>query len=250
MSTAAIGNRTWDRRSFVCFSIPMELNCIITASLGFRTEGRQKHATEEDTLPAFASLINDEDRERKAEFRLPGTYYVVLTDASFLDLEEYQVPRDEPTRRSSISTSGHLHQNRAWGSDRNQGTQGYLIQDPNVVILEKFEETPLKPPSSSRLDPGRTSPPTPTSLPTRFAVQTSTQGLLPDSLRQQAQTPEVSPTRHEANLLSHYRTCIRQHLIPSPQASVGISGMSSPSMLDDMFEREAVTFPPVRYHIS
>lgn len=227
----------------------MELNCIIIASLGLRTEGRQKNATEEDTLPAFASLMNDEDRERKADFRLPGTYYVVLTDASFADLEEYQLHRDEQTRRSSIATTGHWQQNLVWGTDRNQGIQGYFMQDPNVVILEKFEETPLKLSSSNRADLGQTSPPTPTSLPTRFAAQTSTQGLLQDPLQQQAQTPEVSSNRHEANLLSHYRIRIRQHLIPSPQASAGVSEISSPSMLDDMFEREAVTFPPVRHHI-
>ena len=225
------------------------LNCVIIASLALRTEGRQKHGTEQDTLPAFASLANDEDRERKAEFQLPGTYYVVLTDASFADLEEYQLTKDEVTRRSSISTSGHLQQNLVWGTDSNQGTQGNFMQDPNVVILDKFEETPLKLSSSNRLDTGRTTPPTPTSLPTRFAAQTTTQGLPLDPFRPQAHNAEVSPNRHEANLLSHYRNRIRQQLIPSNQASAGIAEISSSSTLDDMFEREAVTFPPVRHRI-
>ena len=200
-------------------------------------------------MPVFALLLNDEDRERKAEFQLPGTYFVVLTDASFADLEEYQLSKDEVTRRQSISTAGYMQQGLIWGTHSSQGTQAYFTQDPNVVILDKFEETPLKPPPSNHPDTGRTSPPTPTSLPTRFAAQTSRRELPPDSLQQQAQTAEGSPNRHEANLLSHYRSSIRQHLIPGNLASVAISGTTNPSMSDDMFEREAVTFPPVRHHI-
>ena len=52
------------------------------------TKPRLSSFEQADYLPSFASLANDEDRERKAEFKIPGTYYVVANQASFMNLEE------------------------------------------------------------------------------------------------------------------------------------------------------------------
>jgi hypothetical protein len=54
----------------------------------------------QDSLPPFTSLSTEEDWQRKAEHRPPGTYYVVANSSSFSDVEEYR-QRDDDSRRSS-----------------------------------------------------------------------------------------------------------------------------------------------------
>lgn len=96
---------------------------------------------DEDHLPPFSSLTNDEDREKKAEFRAPGTYNIIVNPSSFVDLEEYREsnfcskkgpgweisPPNQQSHQSNMTGISSLHSNE------------HLQEDPNVVILEKFE---------------------------------------------------------------------------------------------------------------
>lgn len=96
---------------------------------------------DEDHLPPFSSLTNDGDREKKAEFRAPGTYHIIVNPSSFMHLEEYREsndcsnqapawkrpPLDRPIQPQNPTGISSLH--------RSESPQ----KDPNVVILEKFE---------------------------------------------------------------------------------------------------------------
>lgn len=71
-------------------------------------------------LPAFATLTNDEDRERKAESTLPGTYSVVVTPKSFADLPEYAISGESSTARGQRSArqQARIDPGPAIGQDR------------------------------------------------------------------------------------------------------------------------------------
>lgn len=181
-------------------------------------------------LPAFATLTNDEDRERKAESTLPGTYSVVVTPKSFADLPEYAISGESSTARGQTSAR---HSARI-GSGRGDRTRS----DPNVIVLDRFED--LSPTTSV------TSPLVP---PTR-------QGNLPETLQHmslsvpsvssassQASTPVTHYPPAEGRLVSHFRRYIVTRLVPKNiEDNYGVG--STP--MRDIFEDEAARFPPVR----
>ena len=61
---------------------------------------------DKDVLPSFSSLTNDDDREKKAEFKPLGTYNVVVNPASFVQLEEYRETFPEDPYPPPPSSSG------------------------------------------------------------------------------------------------------------------------------------------------
>lgn len=81
----------------------------------------------ERTLPPFAKLPDDEYREQKALTRPPGTYHVVLTPDSFSRLPEY----GDLVRKGSTAPSS-----------RSKLTSDDSEDDPDVIILSEFENTP------------------------------------------------------------------------------------------------------------
>lgn len=96
---------------------------------------------DEDHLPPFSSLTNDEDREKKAEFRAPGTYNIIVNPSSFVDLEEYRESNDYSNRapgwkNSSLDQQNYPRNKTGISSLHSNKT---FQEDPNVVILEKFE---------------------------------------------------------------------------------------------------------------
>lgn len=70
---------------------------------------RRLNPEKNDVLPSFIALTNDDARERKAQFKPPGTYNVVVNPASFSECEEYRGTSyegldsfaDEPTDQGS-----------------------------------------------------------------------------------------------------------------------------------------------------
>lgn len=95
---------------------------------------------DEDHLPPFSSLTNDEDREKKAEFRAPGTYNIIVNPSSFVDLEEYRESSDYSNRSPGWkipSLDQQNHQRNTTGISSLHSNEHQ--EDPNVVILEKFE---------------------------------------------------------------------------------------------------------------
>jgi len=98
-------------------------------------------STAADDLPPFASLTTDEEREKKAERSSPGTYNVVVNQDSFQHLPEYNDDAESrkeflsPLRRGSVATSLTSSLGRDSSADGKQPRE-----DPNVVVLPRFED--------------------------------------------------------------------------------------------------------------
>ena len=193
----------------------------------------------EDNLPAFATLTNDEDRERKAETTTPGTYSVIVTPRSFADLPEY------------AASSGSLISTRNQPSERHEArtlssptsSRKSTPSDPNVVVLDRFEDMPTTTsPSSSMFPP-------------------SGQGGLPDSMQHMslgipptlpAPSRSTTPTMRtaaESRLVLHFRSYIIDRLVPT-SIKDNRNGSSRSSPIGDIFETEAKKFPPVSCTIN
>ena len=91
----------------------------------------------QDSLPPFASLSNDEDRERKATYRRPGTYNVLVNPDSFTNLPDYQQDSD-----TSLSSSPRT---RPPPPSQEAGSLLPAVFphscDPDWVLLHRFEES-------------------------------------------------------------------------------------------------------------
>ncbi|KAF7894557.1 uncharacterized protein EAF01_010008 [Botrytis porri] len=79
---------------------------------------------EPDTLPPYAELPSDEQREKKASYYPPGTFTLALMPHSFHDLAEYHTKSSRPNG---------FRKNRYPSAQRFQSTR------PDVVILDRFE---------------------------------------------------------------------------------------------------------------
>jgi hypothetical protein len=100
-----------------------------------------QNRTVEDLLPPFSALRTDEDRERKAELQNPGTYHVIANPRSFVSLPEHRdgsAPVSGSTLGSTYATFGP--------NDESDSYTGSIddADDPNVVILKSFDETPRR----------------------------------------------------------------------------------------------------------
>ena len=203
------------------------MNSLATAELD---ESRQHSAPSEDDddLPAFKLLTNDEEWERKAEFHPPGTYFIVANSDSFADLDEYRIPHQSPLTRESAMYVKTDHTN--------------VYVDDATLILGVFEETPGRP----QWRPGPESIRSDSSAPTDVIIKTNKFPVSEASM-----FPQPAPTSYpmytqqdlefsEPNLRFHYRSFVRRHLfrIPHDEAAAGVES-------EDLFEREATYCPPV-----
>jgi hypothetical protein len=181
-------------------------------------------------LPAFATLTNDEDRERKAGTNLPGTYSVVVTPESFAELPEYAIGSGErsPTSAQHIARSGSNSSSRT-------------RSDPNVVVLDRFED--LSPSTSL------TSPMAPQSRQVGLpeTLQHMSLSMPPPSASLQVSTPIAYMSAAESRLVSHFRRYIVTRLVPKNIEDN--YGIGSPP-IRDIFENEAAKFPPVSIILS
>lgn len=181
-------------------------------------------------LPAFATLTNDEDRERKAETTLPGTYSVVVTPKSFADLPEYAIAAGNSTTRGQTSARQQAR--------KGSGSSSRTRSDPNVIVLDRFED--LSPTTSL------TSPLVP---PIRQAnlpetLQHMSLSVPPaSSTSSQSSTPVTYFSAAEGRLVSHFRRYIVTRLVPKHiEENYGVGSIP----IRDVFEDEATRFPPVR----
>ncbi|MCJ1317526.1 hypothetical protein MMC15_002851 [Xylographa vitiligo] len=194
-----------------------------------------------DILAPFTTLTNDEERQRKAEYQRPGTYFIVAIPSSFVDLEEYRNTSNElPGRPSTVL------------GDPIQTITVNIALDTETLILGTFEEHPQTSalwslPASSSLagrDYDNVSPQTPSF--TRFPSNPDRLRASPSLLAEATQQSVTPSVRQEERLLLHYRDFVRRHLVQirreNPEVSTGDSGLGP-----DLFEQEAATFPPLRY---
>lgn len=196
--------------------------------------------TTEDSLPSFSSLTTDEERERKAELTpKKGTYLVVVNPGSFENLPEYS---DEALFGASSTFPGRLDAFDTASSSRNTLVSD---DDPDVVILKKFEDSNRKSSISSPIMiPGVESPVigfqphSQGSFEFQPAIQES-QGVYPRASSQ----PDIAMSLldqarrggPDAPLLQHYRTYISPNVIK----------LGHQDIPEDIFEIEARTYRPV-----
>ena len=203
-----------------------------------------------DDLPPFATLTTDEERERKAVTTNPGTYNVVVNPESFQHLPEYSDDSDtkslrtSPLRRGSLAASMASSQGRETLVDGAQEVEGmpHHSEDPNVVILHRFEDATRKATFQWKESRSSISPQISTSVaevnapiidghveddPTRSLMQIAAEG------------------GQDSSLLHHFRNRIWRQLaqvqsesIPQASAHVKSSGV-------EVLERAARFFPPV-----
>lgn len=181
-----------------------------------------------DVLPPFKMLASDEEREKKAQSSVPGTYHVICVPESFSDLPEYA--ENEPDGPKDLSSSPEP------GSGSNRLTANVSeVSDPNILILRSFRDARGNP----YLSP-RDSPHSPNSdLRESSLSSVSAYTTVPDFTEEDRPCP-LQP--HEIFLLDHFRTAAWRKVIPWAGIFESPSGYEINS---DVFEQEAAKFPPV-----
>ncbi|KAF2769318.1 hypothetical protein EJ03DRAFT_293334 [Teratosphaeria nubilosa] len=196
-------------------------------------------STRPDDLPPFTSLSTDEDRERKAETREPGTYTVVWTPDSFANHPDYSKVSTSPpgSRRTSVQSHRGGFSSPASGRKRSSTSS-----DPNVVILPKFEEgvTPSLPPSFPPLTPTRSLPEV-----LQHLRITTTPSLASNVVAPLLSTPIPST---DEPLVSRFRNFIVYRLV-QPLLESQPRGHLTPGSTLDAFELGAARFSPLHHAI-
>ncbi|EPS42677.1 hypothetical protein H072_3308 [Dactylellina haptotyla CBS 200.50] len=224
-------------------------------------------------LPPFAELITDEDRELKATTRTPATLVVVLTPDSFVNSDVEDNIKIEPDDlasplREKVKVEDDFSLERSLSWKRGQQNQAIssspaMAADPDIVILARFEEPIIKPPSltpttttsstgrrlsvasirsagQSSIATSKSSPQLDVSkvLPTAVLKEEPPQVHLPFSI------PDYSlglnPT--DSLYLDYYRNYVSQHVFHVR----GVGSIWNSSILgEDFFNVEATKFPPL-----
>ncbi|BAE57264.1 unnamed protein product [Aspergillus oryzae RIB40] len=185
-----------------------------------------------DLLPSFATLTSDEERERKAQSSIPGTYTVIVMPESFSYLPGHADERSGEQSRSSTSSplvdSGQ-------SSQRNDNPE---VNDPNVVILKTFPDARRYLCSDYR---GSTrtleSDPQDSSHSSTVSVYSADLSALDDYNAQE----QTTLTDYEAMLLSHFRNVIWPKLVPQ---GIWPDGSHGPRLGVEVLEQEASICPP------
>jgi hypothetical protein len=208
--------------------------CTATAT---QRENSQDRSVE-DLLPPFSALTTDEERERKAELKNPGTYPVVANLDSFVGLPEY---REENAPISGLGEPGSLaspvlaEDDDALSSVSADHVGG--AGDPNVVILRVFEE-PARKSSVQQSARPTTNPVSPASSHGSLATasrQITHQNAHHADSQGLSMLAVARSGGRDAHLLQHYRTTISPYILRAQR----------PEGNEDLFEIQARTYPPV-----
>ncbi|PYH94431.1 hypothetical protein BO71DRAFT_325475 [Aspergillus ellipticus CBS 707.79] len=206
------GNTVWDPN----FQTTQKRPCPITPSC--------------DLLPPFVMLTSDEERERKAQTSIPGTYHVVAVPESFSQLPEY-------TDGSSEGDQGNISVLEIENCDSAQAECGDWAYGPDVVVLNSFKYA-----KRQLFTDRRSSPLSPESDQASFTLSAaSISETVPEysdnSLQHTHGNPE--PGHYAMALFEHFRNFVYPQLIPR-------DGMFNSHGLDvEVFENEASRFPPL-----
>lgn len=192
-------------------------------------------STAADDLPPFASLTTDEEREKKAERSSPGTYNVVVNQDSFQHLPEYNDDAESrkeflsPLRRASVATSLTSSLGRDSSTDAKPSRE-----DPNVVVLPRFEDISRRGTFSSN---NPRSPLSPTTKNTIIKDEDPEEAIMMEE-------PEVIDERdssQDAKYLHQIRHVVWKQLVPAEPDQR--DGMVRSSV--DVLEAAANVFAPV-----
>ncbi|MCJ1309148.1 hypothetical protein MMC25_002803 [Agyrium rufum] len=214
-------------------------------------DGQQyRHSSDDDSLPSFTSMGNDEEWEDKAARHRPGRFYVVLNASSFA---EQQPNEDDPGEGSSRTqvTAGRQKRARSCHRQRRDSTESSKMgglgfeEDRNVKIVRNFDEISRPSTQSS----SRTVPPSPT---VSLISCTEGMGTLTVTTASHPQSPSVGEEqqqRYEESLMTHYRQSVRRHVMLPNNGFAGSTRPEAVATWDDPFEHEASLSAPLRHAI-
>ena len=208
-------------------------------------------AQQEDSLPPFAWLKSDEDRERKAEFRKAGTFHVIVNPESFEHCEDYRETRD-----SSVSTvskgTGSSDGGDDWDPDQSQHSDAqprscdiHYSDDPDIVILKIFEDDTRK-----LLSPGgvasKRQPSTPSTL---SAISSTTASSHHEHFQfSYDDTPLMKMADKDGRdipIIHYFKNFVYRHIAYVHRDSLGTPSDTGAWSAQDVFEQEAGEFVPV-----
>ncbi|ERF75071.1 hypothetical protein EPUS_04853 [Endocarpon pusillum Z07020] len=201
-----------------------------------------------DDLPAFATLRTDEEREKKAECTSPGTYNVIVNPESFQHLPEYgddaevKILRLSPLRRGSLAASMASSQGREPGVDNSHQVDGVYqdSEDPNVVILPRFEDATRR----ATLQWKDFHSPTPPRLTTHSSgASIPILDSLADTEPTQSLMQRAAEGGQDAHLLQHFRNHIWQQLAQVEHESMAQASIRGSGI--EVLEHAARLFPPL-----
>ncbi|QSS62291.1 hypothetical protein I7I51_04468, partial [Histoplasma capsulatum] len=204
-----------------------------------------------DTLPPFACLTSDLEREMKAEAYSPGTYHVIVNPESFSSLPEYSDTTDNTSMSSSpgsgkddTTNAGSRKRGRKHNRDSSSLTE---TGDPNVVILSKFEDSiPISSPGHWRTNM-RQSPSRSSTSGSKSSAELVDEVPVQDPVESfdQSYIDTTEQYVEDTRLLSHFRRVVWNHLVQTASRceSPVYDVCNAPG--SDIFEQEAATFRPL-----
>ena len=271
LGTRLLRSQTWHRAWFSSSLDIQFADSRVIATAWLTAEKNFCVPLEEDVLPTFTSLTNDDDWQRKAEHRPPGTYFVVVNQASFKESDEYRHSHETQGGRPRSYSTASIQSNQVIDDRRTRidrprpirpgsATQARvvfestgrssarpnLIVDAETIVLTTFEDQSQRSSPWSLVAPSGFSARELDTPP----LQSPALGRFMPSLEDFRASSLAGPTvdrafrDHEDRLLRHYRRYVRRHIVQVHQELyLHPSGEASRNL--DLFELEAITFPPV-----
>lgn len=241
--------------SYVLTVLLQPISSTLAASLP-RPFKRQR-MSQDDLLPPFSALTNDEDREKKAECRSPGSYHLVVNPSSFAEFDEYRNNcHDRDSRKSTPSKGPGSEHSDQLSIDQRQYNETNIDNinktqtsgDPDIVILKVFEDDTHKLVSPTSAVVQRLSSRTPTlSLPSSAGSAHRA-----DYFRFSYDNTPLMRMAHkdgrDHQLVYYYKNYVHRHLAQVHRDSLGTSLETGALSAPDVFERQAASFLPVRQY--
>lgn len=217
----------------------------LAASFVRTVEGYCVRDAEDDLLPPFSSLTNDEDREKKARYRAPGTYNIVVNPSSFTDVEEYREFLDDMKPNSGSMLKGLPQRQQSMDSVQSRSSGGDFSDDPDIVILSKFEDDMGGLTNINTQYSRFVSSDTPT--PSDSSCTSLSQHIEPGS------APSEAPNFLEVlyrdgvdnQLISHYNNFMRRSFAQVQRDSLGTLFGNDQTSAHQIIGQQAIGFPPV-----
>ena len=225
------------------------------ASLPRPFKRRRINQQQDDPLPPFSALTNDEDREKKAEFRKPGSYHLVVNPSSFAEFDEYKdngldrnSPKSATPKGSGNEYSSHFSNDQTQ-YDELHGDDFIELQtsgDPDIVILKVFEDESHRLGSPTSAVVQRRASTTPILSQPSSAGSTSHANYFRFSYDNTPLMRMAHKDGRDHQLVYYYKTFVHRHLAQVHRDSLGTSLETGALSAPDVFERQAASFLPVR----
>lgn len=199
-----------------------------------------------DSLPPFEFLECDEDRERKAEHRLPGTYHIIANPSSFEGLEEYDINRHESSSERKAKPGSNSVNRSSSANDCPTLQRPNVFKDPETLILGTFEDNTRKSPALALLTSQLSSSP-PSRQTSNSPTTTYRQSALPRPSSKET-SPRLGNTlqnRADQEIMSFYKTFVRSQLNQVHRDSLGTPLQSGTPTFPEILDKHADCFPPV-----